>query len=104
MLVNKLTDHRAPVAAAALKAATSVMQHVQPSNPAAFINRVLQLHNEQQDPTGPGQDLSALLQLIILVRTQQQPACAAPQSLDKHVNTSCTWCACALEIEMLACS
>jgi hypothetical protein len=57
------------VAAAALKAATSVMQHVQPSNPAAFVNRLLQLHNEQQDPTGPGQDFSALLQLIILVRT-----------------------------------
>jgi hypothetical protein len=73
------------VAAAALKAATSVMQHVQPSNPAAFVNRLLQLY-EQQESTGPAQDLSALLQLIILVRAQQQPIFAIPQSPDTHVN------------------
>lgn len=66
VLLNKLLDHRAPVSAAAVKAAASIMQHSHRSNPAAFVNRLLQLH--QQHEAAAGQDNSGLLELLILVR------------------------------------
>ena len=66
VLSNKLSDHRAPVAAAAFKAASMLMQHTQPGNPAGLVNKLLQ---QQQiiSTSASKQDNSGLLELVILV-------------------------------------
>lgn len=77
ILLTKLLDHRAQVASAALKAAANLMQHTHPNNPPMLVNRLLQLLQQQQQSTSstpaPGQDFSAVLELIILVRHHATP-------------------------------
>lgn len=65
MLLTRLIDHRAPVSAAAVKAASSIMQHTYKNNPAALANQLLQL--QQQHEAAPGQDNSGLLEMLIMV-------------------------------------
>jgi len=83
VVLSKLQDHRAPVAAAALKAATMLMHHTQRSSPAALVNQMLRLQAQQQQGV-IGQGCSGLVEILILVRhhTRTKVCCTCGLLLD----------------------